>query len=225
MVQSGKLKIVEDQPKTEVPEDDTALVDRKELKKLAADLTKKVADVVVETTSHSARQIRQANKELLRGKLKNFDRYEEKIDGLLDKLDPRAAASPDVIRQVYKVVRAENLEAEIEEGVSARSPQREVDEDDPFGVEEDENEGTMQPTGGTRASQPVARSSGGVAPSGDASASRPVASRRDTMTKPLNRDERAIAGMFGISSAEEFRRMEDPRWKPDTMGAKGRQRF
>jgi len=210
------------QPKPEVEEDDTALVDRKELKRFADDIKKTVAGAIVETTSHGARLTRSNTKELLRGKLKNFDKYEQEIDGLLDKMDPRIAAQPDTIAKVYKVVRADHLDEEVEEEVRSRQPVRD-DEDDEFPI--DEEDARERVAGGIRGALPTARHSGGVAPTGDASASRPVANRREVSVKPLSQQEAAAAKLFGIKSAEEYRRMGNKAWSPDALGSKGRERF
>jgi len=209
--------------KPEPEEDDTALVDRKELKRFADDIKRTVAGVVVENTAHASKLTRSNTKELMRGKLKNFDKYEKEIDSLLDKMDPRIAAQPDTIQKVYKVVRSDHIEEELEEAERSRGANRE-DAETEFPLMEEEAE-SRKVAGGMSGTLPTARHSGGVAPTGDASASRPVSSRRETTSKPLSRDERVAAQLFGIQSAEEFRRYGDPNWKPDLLGSKGRSRF
>lgn len=230
MVKSGRLKLVEEQAQQHAaePEDDSALVDRKELKRFADDIKRTVAGVVVETTAQSARQIRASQTEHLRGKLKNFDKYEKEINALLDKVDPRLAADPATIQQVYRVVRANHIDEEVAEEVNARVPAQSAEDEDVWGEPEEEVEPEPEaaaPSGRARSAEPVARPRGGVAPSGDASASRPVLRSRTERAQPLSRDERRIAEAFGFTSAEEYRRYGDMNWKPDLMGSKGRTRF
>ena len=211
--------------KPEPEEDDTALVDRKELKRFADDIKRTVAGVVVENTAHASRNILETKIEQLRtsGKYKNFDKYLPGMRELLGKMDPRIASQADTIEKVYKVVRSDHLDGEVEEEVRSRGAQR-VEAEDEFPLLEEEAE-PRRVAGGMSGTLPTARHSGGVAPTGDASASRPVSSRRETSSKPLSRDERVAAQLFGITSAEEFRRYGDPNWKPDLLGSKGRQRF
>lgn len=232
MVKSGKLKLAEETPQTAEPEDDSALVDKKELKKFAAGLQQTVAQAFVQTTAHQARQMRDAQIELLRGKLPNFDKHEAEIRGLLDKVDPTVASNPDTIRQVHRIVAANHKDEEIEQAkreareealAELRAQGIEIPEDET--LEEAEPEAERQPTGRAQSAKPVARPSGGVAPSGDASASRPLLRSKNERIEPLSREERTIAAQFGFKSAEEYRRYADPNWHPDTQGSKGRSKF
>jgi len=235
MVKSGKLKMVEEAPAPEVPEDDSALIDRKELKKFAQGLQQTVAQAFVQTTAHQARQMRDAQIELLRSKLPNFDKHEAEIRGLLDKVDPTVASNPDTIRQVHRIVAANHKDEEITEAKrqareealqELRDRGIEIPEDETFEEVELEKGMLEQPTAGrAQSAKPVARPSGGVAPSGDASASRPLLRSRNERIEPLSREERAMAAQFGFKSAEEYRRYADPNWHPDTQGSKGRTKF
>lgn len=218
MVKSGKLKLADENPPPEKEEDDTALVDRKELKRFAEDIKKTVAGAIVETTSQSARLTLANTKDLLRPKLKNFDKYESEMDTLLAKMDPRVAASPDTITQAYKVVRANHLDEEIEAEVAARASNREDDEDDA----ENQSPEESAPVGRIPGSMPSGQR-GGVAPAGNAALSRTNMLNRPVI-KPLSRDEKVAAGLWEMN-AEEFRRYGDTTWRPDLLGAKGRRKF
>jgi uncharacterized membrane protein len=232
MVKSGKLKLAEDAPAPEAPEDDSALVDKKELKKFAQGLQQTVAQAFVQTSAHQARQMRDAQIELLRGKLPNFDKHEAEIRGLLEKVDPVVASNPDTIRQVHRIVAANHKDEEITEAKrqareealqELRDQGIEIPEDE--ALEEVEQEVERPTAGRAQSAKPVARPSGGVAPSGDASASRPLLRSRNERVEPLSREERQMAAQFGFKSAEEYRRYADPNWHPDTQGSKGRSKF
>lgn len=234
MVKSGKLKLAEETPQAAAePEDDTALVDKKELKKFAQGLQQTVAQAFVQTTAHQARQMRDAQIELLRGKLKDFDKHEAEIRGLLEKVDPTVASNPDTIRQVHRIVAANHKDEEIEQAkreareealAELRSQGIEIPEDET--LEEVEPEETRPTTTGrAQSAKPVARPQGGVAPSGDASASRPLLRSKNERIEPLSREERMIASQFGFKSAAEYRQYADPNWHPDTQGSKGRSKF
>jgi uncharacterized membrane protein len=235
MVKSGKLKLADDTPPPETPEDDSALIDRKELKKFAQGIQQTVAQAFVQTGQHQARQMRDAQIELLRGKLPNFDKHEAEIRGLLDKVDPTVASNPDTIRQVHRIVAANHKDEEIteakrqarEEAIQELRDQGvEIPEDEAFEDASLAAEEEQRPTAGrAQSAKPVARPSGGVAPSGDASASRPLLRSRNERIEPLSREERAMASQFGFKSAEEYRRYADPNWHPDTQGSKGRSKF
>lgn len=239
MVQSGRL-VLKDQeaPKPVVDDDDTALIDRRELKKHLEDLKAVTANVVVETTTHNARQMRHLAKDSLRSKLKNFDKYETEIDALLEKIpDPRVAASPETIRQVHKLVRSQHIDEEMEETFVERK--REWENDlraqgwEPEEIEEEieartealaDDSGGEQPRGGTRPAKPVARSSG-VAPAGNASGARLASSRSRIASPPLSREQRVVAERFGITSAEEWHKYADKNYVHDSLGFHGKRRI
>lgn len=234
MVKSGKLKLADETPQVAAePEDDSALIDRKELKKFAQGLQQTVAQAFVQTSAHQARQMRDAQIELLRGKLPNFDKHEAEIRGLLDKVDPVVASNPDTIRQVHRIVAANHKDEEISEAKrQAREEALQELRDQGIDVPEDETfeevpseETRPQTAGRAQSAKPVARPSGGVAPSGDASASRPLLRSKNERIAPLSREERTIAAQFGFKSAEEYRQYADPNWHPDTQGSKGRSKF
>lgn len=233
MVKAGKLKLVEEQqPQPQEPEDETALIDRKELKKFAQGLQQTVANAFVQTTAYNARQMRDAQIELLRPKLKDFDKHEPEIRALLEKVDPTVASNPETIRQVHRIVAANHKDEELAEAKRlARQEALQELRDQGIDVPEDETleevSGVEErpETGRAQSAKPVARPSGGVAPSGDASASRPVLQSRSQRVQPLSREEKQIAQQFGFSSAEEYRKYADPSWRPDTQGSKGRSRF
>ena len=233
MVRAGKLKLAEDKPPSEQPEDDSALIDRKELKKFAQGLQQTVANAFVQTQTVNARQMRDAQIELLRGKLPNFEKHEAEIRALLDKVDPSVASNPDTIRQVHRIVAANHKDEEIEEAkrqakLEALQELREQGLDIPEEEETQEEETeTVAPAGRAQSAKPVARHSGGVAPSGDASASRPSLQSRSQRVTPLSREERTVMANMGFPNmtAEEYRRYADKSWQPDTQGSKGRSRF
>lgn len=242
MVQSGKL-VLKDQhaptPQREPePEDDTALIDRREMKRAIEELKNSAANVIVETTAQSARQMRHLAKDSLRSKLKNFDKYEAEIDGILEKIpDPRVAASPETIRQVHKLVRSQHHDEELEEAVAEKKREWESDLQakgwTPDEIEEEveeraeallEDSGAGASREGTRQAKPVARPAG-VAPAGNASGARLASQRTRAAAPPLTREQRVIAEQFGISSAEEWHRYADPNYRHDSMGFKGRKRI
>lgn len=240
MVQSGKLVLKEQSPPPAVePEDDTALIDRREMRKAIDELKASAANVIVETATHSARQMRHLAKDNLRGKLKNFDKYEAEIDGILEKIpDPRVAASPETIKQVHKLVRSQHIDEEVEETLSERRRDWESDLRskgwEPDEIEDEievrtealrESEGEVTPSReGTRQAKPVARPAG-VAPAGNASGARLASARRQAASPPLTRDQRVIAEQFGISSADEWHRYADPNYQHDSLGFRGRKRI
>jgi hypothetical protein len=131
-------------------------------------------------------------------------------------MDPRLAAQPNTIKQVYQVVRSNHLEEEIEAELQARTPAAEEEEDN--SAWETATETEKAPT------RVVPRYQGGVAPSGDASASRPVARSRQMNAPSLSREERGMAEIFGIKSADEWKKYGDPTWRPDITGFKGKSR-
>lgn len=230
LVQSGKLRLVNEPQQAAPPqeEDETALVDRKELKKLKQELVEGVSNAFMQTTSQTAAQLREANMELLRPKLKNFEKYEKEVDALLQKMDPRLASRPETIKQVYQVVRSGHMEEEIEAEVASRIPAQESEADEggweadfvaPESAEPVERVASRAPQ--RQAARP---SQGGVAPAGDASASRPAARGRQIALQPISREERQMAEIFGIKSADEWRKYGDPNWRPDMTGFKGRSR-
>lgn len=239
MVKSGKLKLQDSpQPAAEPhEEDDSALVDRKELKKFAQGLQQSVANAFVQTTQMSARQMRDAQMELMRPKLEDFDKYEEEIKGILDKVDPTVAANPATIKTVYDIVEAKHSKTNRADALKAeraayreelRSKGYEVPDDEEEALEEVAAEveaAVERPAGRAQTAKSVARPSGGVAPAGDASASRPILRSRTERIEPLSREEKDMAARFGMSEADY--RKYDPRsgWKPDTQGFKGKTRL
>jgi hypothetical protein len=228
MVKTGKLKLSEPTPPVEQVEDDSALIDRKELKKFAQSLNQTVGQAFQATNAHHARQMRDAQIELLRGKLKDFDKLEVTVRELLDKVDPVVASNPETIKQVHRIARADYLEKKETEEAAARAAAIPEGSEDPWGepLEEDTEE-VLRPNAGRapQGAKPVARQSGGVAPSGDASASRPTLRTRTERAQPLSNEERAVAERFGFTSAAEYRQYADKNWHPDTQGSKGRGRF
>ncbi len=224
MVKSGKLTLAPDSPKAEVEEDDTHLVDRKELKKRERDMVERVAGAIQYQSASVARLARENTKENLRGKLKNFDKYEGEIIQRIGTYAPQAARA-DTIRKVHKVVAAEHSE-EVHGEVAAEAVQRERERLRARGIEipEDDEDDEIAPTGripGAMASP--ARSP--VAPAGDASVGRFATRNRDVSIKPLSPEERVAAGIFGIKDAAEWRKYGDKNWRPDLLGSKGRQKF
>jgi hypothetical protein len=210
MVKSRKLVLVDDTPAAPVDEDDSALIDRKELKRREQVLAQQVAGAIMHQTAVTSKLARENTKENMRGKLKNFDKYEGEIDALLDKLDPTVAARADTIRNVHKVVVAQHMDEEIESEVEARLASRAEDE----GEERGHIPGAMP----SPQRSPAAMG-------GDASVGRVAARNRDVTIKPLSRDERIAAEIFGIKDAAEFRKYGDKSWRPDLLGSKGRTRF
>lgn len=217
MVQSGKLKLVQETVAPAVEEDDTALIDRKELKRRENELRQQVAGAIMQTQAANATLLRANTKDLIRGKLKNFDKYEKEVDSLLDKMEPHVAANPDTIRKAYKVVRAEHLDDEIEEEVAARAAARSEDD-----YEEEE---TAPVQSAVRIPGAMASPTRGVAPAGDASGlARPASRTAGVQVRPLSREEKQAASLWGMN-AEEFRRYGDRSWNPDLLGSKGRRKF
>jgi hypothetical protein len=230
MVQRGDLVVAKkDTPPVE--EDDTALVDRKELKKHLQTMEGMVAGAITQQTALNANLNRETAIELMKGSLPDLEEHRAEIVALLDKMDPRVAAQPNTIRQAYKLVASSHLdekkskmEKEIEARVKAelRAQGVEVpDEDEGGDVEVSE---APERAGRVQAALP-SRPSSGVAPVGDGSSNRTMVSRRDVNIKPLSRDERTAANLFGIKDAAEYRRLADRTWKPDMMGSKGRTKF
>jgi hypothetical protein len=244
MVQSGRLILKQPEaPKAVEPEDDSALIDRRELKRAVDEIKTTAANVIVETATHSARQMRVLAKDSMRGRLKNFDKYESEIDALLEKIpDPRVAASPETIAQVHKIVRANHIEDEMADTLAEKKAEWETDlrskgwtpdeieeevDDRAEALREDAVEAVGAGRGereGSRQARPVARSAG-VAPAGNASGARLAASRQRAAVPPLSRDERVMADQFGISSAEEYRRYADPNYRHDSLGFHGKKRI
>ncbi len=222
MVKSGKLKLQEAQQAQVLDEDDSALVDKKELKKYVQGLNQQVAQAFQQVNAHHSLRHRDAQIELMRGKLKDFDELEPQIRGLLDKVDPSVAANPDTIKQVHKIVRAELLEKREAERSAAVDT---AGEDEGDWGEAEEEVAEVAPAGRAQSAKPAARPQGGVAPAGNASASRPVLRERQAAVAPLSRDEKAIAMQFGFKSAAEYRQYQNKDWHPDTQGSRGRNRF
>lgn len=228
MVKSGKLKLADDAPAAPVEEDDTALIDRKELKRREAALAQQVAGAIQHQTQQVASLALENTIENHRGKLKNFDKYEGEIRGLLSRMDPQVAARADTLRKVHKVVAAEHAEEEYRD-VEAAAIAKEHERLRAAGVEIPDEEGadeTTTPSGRIAGSIP---SSGrtGVAALGDGAGSRMASRSRDVSVKPLSREERIASQLItgSVMSAEEYRRYADPNWKPDLLGSKGRQKF
>lgn len=217
MVQRGELTYAQAKAAAPVEEDDTALVDRKELKRREAELSQRVAGAILQQTAQTARLSRASATELLRPSLKNFGKYESEINQILDKVaDPMVAANPETIKHAYRLARANHIDEEIEEERKSFAALPREDED----IEE-------SVPSRIAGSLPSAGRSG-VAPVGDANFSRGAASRSDTVVKPLNRDEKVAAyqifqGLF--KDAAEWRKYGDKTWKPDMLGSKGRQKF
>lgn len=218
-------------------DDDTALVDKKELRRLLTERDQRVAGAIAETTAGSAREIRKAHKTHLRTALPKFTTYEAEVDALLDKMDPRQAAQAETITQVYQVVRSRHadeeraeMETELRQEIEAdlRSKGWTPDEIEAEVEERVEAEIPDEPAprrAASRAPEPAARRTG-VAPSGDGAGSR-IAPRRgsEQPARWADRDQRTAAGLFGITSPEEFKKYGDKNWKPDVMGFKGRERI
>lgn len=244
MVQSGQLVLKQPEaPKAVEPEDDSALIDRRELKRAVDEIKTQAANVIVQTTAQSAQQMRVFAKDSVRSRLKNFDKYESEIDELLNKIpDPRVAASPETIAQVHRIVRANHLDEEVEETVAEKrqaweselrskgwtpdeiEEELEVRED---ALREDAAEAAAPSPaarGGTGQARPGARSAG-VAPSGNASGARLAAQRTRAQVPPLTRDQKVMAEQFGITSAEEWHRYADRSYRHDSLGFKGRKRI
>ena len=218
MVKSGKLKLAEDSPVATPEMDDTALVDHGTLKKREQEMIQRVAGALQQQTTVSAKMTRANTMDLMKGQLKNFDKYKTEIDAILDKVpDPIVAANPNTIKQAYQVVRAQHLDEEIEAEVAARGANRSVDDEDEEGFE------SPAPSRIPGAMASPVRSP--AAPMGDASMRQSTGRRGESSIKPLSRDEKVAASLFGITSAEEFRKYGDRNWKPDLLGSKGRQRF
>jgi hypothetical protein len=210
--------------------DDSALIDRKELKRHFEDLKKNLAGVLVETTGQSSKQIRQAQKEILRPKLPHFARFEKEIDGLLDKVDPRQAASPETIQNVYNLVVSQHQtellaerEAEIRKQIEDEFRERGWTRDEINEEAAERAEAEFEPGLSGAPSKAPARP--GAAPSGDASVTRSNNRTREAAAQWRDRDEKTAAGLFGITSPEEFRRYSDPKWRPDIYGFAGKERI
>jgi len=236
MVQAGRVKILDQPEKKEEPEeDDSALVDRKELKRHFEDLKKSVAGAVIETTVRGAKQIRDANIEILKSQNPKLQKYEAEVKSILERMpDQQQASHPDTIKQVLRVVQSNHQtdeEAEIRreerakfrQELAAKGIDLDEEEESPPDDELDQDERQAK-VGPARGESRAPRGAGGVAPSGDASASR-YSSRTARSVPPLSRDEKVIAEQFGIESAEEFRRLSDKNWKPDTTGFHGKTRI
>jgi len=215
LVQTGKLVMAEDKPAgAAVEEDDTALVDRKELKRREQELRQQVAGAIQQQSQLAARLTRTNTMALLEPTLKNFTKYKPEIDSLLSKMDPAVAADPDTIRKAYKVVRAEHLDEEIEQEVASRAAARSEDDD-----YEPESEAPIRIPGA------MASPTRGVAPTGDASGvGRPSSRNAGVQIRPLSREEKVAANLWGMN-AEEWRRYGDKGWSPDILGSKGRRKF
>ena len=242
MVQSGQLVLKQPEaPKAVEPEDDSALIDRRELKRAVDEIKTQAANVIVQTTAQSAQQMRVFAKDSVRGRLKNFDKYEAEIDDLLNKIpDPRVAASPETIAQVHKIVRSNHLDDEVEETLAERKQawegelrakgwtpdeieeELEVRED---ALREDAAEASAPaPRGGTGQARPGARSAG-VAPSGNASGARLAAQRTRAAVPALTREQKVMAEQFGITSAEEWHRYADRNYRHDSLGFHGKRKI
>lgn len=214
------------------PEDESALVDRKELKRALDTVSRQAVNVVAETSGISAKQIRQANIRAKRAEDPKFSKYEKEVVALLDQLPPMQAADPDVIENTYKVVRSSHLDEEAEEmRARIREEERErlrargvdlEDDDEPIDEPEEEDEPVRERG---RAAKPAgAMSRGAAAPSAATSGSRSLGRSRNENRPQLTRDQRAAAEIFELTP-EEFVKYGDPKWKPDLMGSNGRHRF
>ncbi len=240
MVQSGKLVLKEQAPAREPePDDPTALVDRGEMRRMIEELKAPIANAIVENTTHSSRQLRTLAKDSLRGRLKNFDKYEAEIDGILEKIpDPRVASSPETIKQVHKLVRSQHIDEEVEETLSERKRDWESDlrakgwEPDEIEAEIEDRTEALRDTEteavssreGTRQAKPVARHAG-VAPAGNASGARLASNRTRQSAPPLTREQRVVAEQFGITSADEWHKYADPNYRHDSFGFHGRKKI
>lgn len=242
MVQSGRL-VLKDQaaptPQISDTEDDSALIDRKELRRHLKEFQDSAANVIVENATHQAKQTRVLAKESLRSKLKNFDKYEAEIDALLEKIpDPRVAASPETIRQVHKLVRSQHIDEEVEETLSEKKREWEDDlrakgwTSDEIEEEVEERTEALREEAsevdtsreGTRQARPVARQAG-VAPTGNASGARLASNRQRQAAPPLTREQRVIAEQFGIKNAEEWHKYGDPNYRHDSFGFHGKRKI
>ncbi len=214
MVKSGKLKLSDALPGPVVEEDESALVDRKELKRHLEEMKRAVAGAVIETSSHSARMVQGNTMDLIAPRLKNFDKYKTEIQALLGKMDPRVGAQAETIEKVYKVVRAEHMEEEMaaERASWEAGRSEDAEEGDDVAPVSNRIPGAMAGSGRTPA-----------ASMGDASM-RPATRGRESV-KPLSRDERVAAQLFGITDAAEYRKYADRSWSPDLFGSKGRSKF
>lgn len=220
--------------KAAIEEDDSALVDRKQLKTFADDLKKTVGGAISQVATAQGKRLAESNLKAFARDNPKAEKYLPEMKGLLERMDPHQASDLDVIQKTFKVVAAdhpEDFQSEAEKkardvlverlhsrGYSEAEIEEALAEDEPDEVVDEEVPATRE-----RGKEPARVVRRGT-PAAETAASR-ASFRRQADVKPLSRDERAVCDMFGIKDADEYRRMADKNWKPDLLGSHGRSKF
>lgn len=211
--------------------DEGTLVDRRELKRHMEQVSRQTANVVIETTARSAKQIRAAHLRAKAAEDPKFKKHQGEVTRLLDQMDPLQSSDPETIEKVYQVVRSNHLKDE-EDEVRAEVRRQTLEELRARGVDvpDDEDEETDEEpevaASPGRSGRPAgAASRQAAAPASAGSPSRVATSRRQQNTRTLTRDEKIAANIFNLTEEEYIRYHPNSGWKPDLMGFKGRTRI
>lgn len=195
-------------------EDEDGFVSKRDLKRLREELAQAhqqgIGQAVSMTEQRRLQDQRELHRSLAKQNLPEFTDWEADVERLLDSQPIEVASKPGAYAAALKLVQAQNLDKVIEKRMAEREARRALEAQDAE-VEETGFEPEPSPR---RPAAPVPVSS---------AIGQRTAVRRARI-QPLSEDEKIAAEMFGVESADEWRKWSDPNYQPDILGMKGRKR-